>query len=79
MAGPRPAIFDITYEHVNYFTTAALANLFVAPRQSGILFGDRYQYTVGDDLIVIMNPNYQHEIVAELHDRGLRELVYLSV
>ena len=35
--------------------------------------------TDGDDLIVIMNPNYQQEIVAELHERGLRELVYLSV
>lgn len=180
--------FDITYEHVNYFTTTALAKLFVAPKQGGVLFGDQYQYVVGalsgldlgsyydayanddnwntlafgelfpnllavieelyaassgrsvyvwgaatkgvmfchhlrrlrkevfqrvraavdinpmkagrympsshlpilgvesfcretgrDDLIVIMNPNYQQEIVAELHDRGLRDLVYLSV
>lgn len=182
------AFFDITYEHVNYFTTAALAKLFVAPKQAGVLFGEQYQYIVadlagldiggyggaygndanwstldfgelfpslltvieklgaassnrsiyvwgaatkgvmfchhlgrlrrelfqrvraavdinpmkagrympsshlpilgvesfcrearGDDLIVIMNPNYKQEIVAELHDRGLRELVYLSV
>lgn len=184
----QQTFFDITYEHVNYFTTAALAKLFTAPKRGGVLFGDQYQYVVGelggldlggyaaaysndaswstlgfgelfpnllsvieeldgassgrsiyvwgaatkgvmfchhlrrlrrevfqrvraavdinpmkagryipsshlpilgvesfcretggDDLIVIMNPNYQQEIVAELHDRGLRDLVYLSV
>jgi hypothetical protein len=39
------AFFDITYEHVNYFSCASLARLFDDPRaDSGLLFGDQYQY-----------------------------------
>ena len=43
----QQTFFDITYEHVNYFTTQALSKLFVSPGQQGVLFGDQYQYIVG--------------------------------
>lgn len=39
------AFFDITYEHVNYFSRASLARLFDDPQtETGLLFGDQYQY-----------------------------------
>lgn len=41
------AFFDITYEHVNYFTVASLSNLFESVLQHGLLFGDQYQYAIG--------------------------------
>jgi SAM-dependent methyltransferase len=40
------AFFDITYEHVNYFTPASLANLFKSVKKQGLLFGDQYQYVI---------------------------------
>ena len=40
------AFFDITYEHVNYFTPASLASLFSGVEQQGLLFGDQYQYVI---------------------------------
>ncbi|ALM83224.1 class I SAM-dependent methyltransferase [Bordetella sp. N] len=43
------AFFDITYEHVNYFSQAALRRLFDdADAQAGLLFGDQYQYILAD-------------------------------
>lgn len=43
------AFFDITYEHVNYFTPRALAALFEsAPRQQGTCFGGQYQYLLAN-------------------------------
>jgi hypothetical protein len=42
------AFFDVTYEHVNYFTQESLSGLFVSTRDRGLLFGDQYQYVVGD-------------------------------
>ncbi len=41
------AFFDITYEHVNYFTPRSLANLFASVDQQGLLFGDQYQFAIG--------------------------------
>ena len=41
------AFFDITYEHVNYFTSESLSNLFTTIEQQGLLFGDQYQYVIG--------------------------------
>jgi hypothetical protein len=39
------AFFDITYEHVNYFTPSALAALFTGPpRLQSTCFGGQYQY-----------------------------------
>jgi hypothetical protein len=42
--------FDITYEHVNYFSPAALANLFApgAVSEAGLLFEGQYQYVIAD-------------------------------
>ncbi len=40
------AFFDITYEHVNYFTPRSLSNLFTSIKEQGLLFGDQYQYVV---------------------------------
>ncbi len=40
------AFFDITYEHVNYFTPASLSNLFKSVERQGLLFGDQYQYVI---------------------------------
>ncbi len=39
--------FDITYEHVNYFTPRSLASLFKSVEQHGLLFGDQYQFVIG--------------------------------
>lgn len=41
------AFFDITYEHVNYFTPLSLSNLFKSVKEQGLLFGDQYQYVIG--------------------------------
>ncbi|EHK64520.1 class I SAM-dependent methyltransferase [Achromobacter arsenitoxydans] len=39
--------FDITYEHVNYFSTTALARLFSGKvRAQGCLFEEQYQYAI---------------------------------
>jgi Methyltransferase domain/C-methyltransferase C-terminal domain len=40
------AFFDITYEHVNYFTPESLTGLFTAVAQQGLMFGDQYQYVI---------------------------------
>jgi SAM-dependent methyltransferase len=41
------AFFDITYEHVNYFTPLSLSNLFKSVKEQGLLFGDQYQFVIG--------------------------------
>lgn len=38
--------FDITYEHVNYFSRLALRKLFEGPVDSGLCFHDQYQYII---------------------------------
>lgn len=40
--------FDITYEHVNYFSQAALTGLFRQTREAGLLFDGQYQYVIAD-------------------------------
>jgi hypothetical protein len=43
------AFFDITYEHVNYFSQSALQALFGnTSLKSGLFFGDQYQYVIAD-------------------------------
>lgn len=43
------AFFDITYEHVNYFSQQSLRMLFEdSASKSGIFFGDQYQYLIAD-------------------------------
>ena len=42
------AFFDVTYEHVNYFTQESLSGLFASTRSRGLLFGDQYQFVIGD-------------------------------
>lgn len=42
------AFFDITYEHVNYFTRESLSNIFCSVEQQGLLFGEQYQYVIGN-------------------------------
>lgn len=43
----QQAFFDITYEHVNYFSSASLCRLFTSVEQQGLLFGEQYQYVIG--------------------------------
>lgn len=43
----QQAFFDITYEHVNYFTPVSLSRLFESVEQQGLLFGDQYQFVIG--------------------------------
>lgn len=41
--------FDITYEHVNYFSQQALSALFSdSVKKSGLLFGDQYQFVIAN-------------------------------
>jgi len=40
------AFFDITYEHVNYFTPLSLSKLFRTVKDQGLLFGDQYQFVI---------------------------------
>ena len=41
--------FDITFEHVNYFTQKSLRNLFGEEEvQQGLIFDDQYQYIIAD-------------------------------
>jgi len=41
--------FDITYEHVNYFSQMSLNKLFeVGETEHGLLFDDQYQYLISD-------------------------------
>ena len=41
--------FDITYEHVNYFSQMSLNKLFdVSNTTQGLLFDDQYQYLIAD-------------------------------
>lgn len=43
------AFFDITYEHVNYFSKESLSKMFSGKLfDSGLLFDDQYQYVVSD-------------------------------
>lgn len=52
--------FDITYEHVNYFSQQALAALFDDERKkSGLLFGEQYQYLIAD--INLLSSNFDVE------------------
>lgn len=41
------AFFDVTYEHVNYFNPSSLESLFDTVQEQGLLFGDQYQYAIG--------------------------------
>lgn len=51
------AFFDITYEHVNYFTQHSLKSLFYSSGSTtGLLFDDQYQYVISD--ISWLNPNF---------------------
>jgi SAM-dependent methyltransferase len=40
--------FDLTYEHVNYFSSTALAALFAQVERAGAVFGGQYQYVIAD-------------------------------
>ena len=41
--------FDITYEHVNYFSQSSLLSLFDnSVIKSGLLFGEQYQYVIAE-------------------------------
>ncbi|QUN27575.1 methyltransferase domain-containing protein [Cupriavidus sp. KK10] len=42
------AFFDITYEHVNYFSRNSLRALFDGEVEAGLCFNDQYQYVVAD-------------------------------
>ena len=42
------AFFDITYEHVNYFTQTSLGKLFKKKKEQGLLFNKQYQYIIAD-------------------------------
>jgi hypothetical protein len=43
------AFYDITYEHVNYFTSASLLALFdTPPKSAGLFFENQYQFIVGE-------------------------------
>ncbi len=42
------AFFDLTYEHVNYFTPNSLSGLFTSSMDSGLLFQHQYQYIIAD-------------------------------
>lgn len=45
----QQAFFDITYEHVNYFSLNALANLFDSGSvKQGVLFNGQYQYVISE-------------------------------
>jgi hypothetical protein len=45
----KSAFFDITYEHVNYFTEKSLASLFGGKTYAaGKIFNDQYQYVVAN-------------------------------
>lgn len=52
--------FDVTYEHVNYFSQASLQKMFdPSDLQHGLLLDDQYQYVVAD--ISQLNPEfYRH-------------------
>jgi len=41
-------LFDVTYEHVNYFTPRTLAALFSGEQQQGTLFDEQYQYIIAN-------------------------------
>jgi len=53
------AFFDITYEHVNYFSTDTLKKLFKKNYKQGLLFNKQYQYIIAD--IENLNENFQIE------------------
>ena len=43
------AFFDVTYEHVNYFSTEALRRFYPgAVLDAGLCFGDQYQFVIAD-------------------------------
>lgn len=47
--GANKTFFDITYEHVNYFSQLSLGNLFDSSTTThGLLFDEQYQYVVAD-------------------------------
>ena len=61
--------FDVTYEHVNYFSPAALSALFSGhERDAGLCFSDQYQYIVADlkDLSRDFQENYDGNAWEEL-------------
>jgi nucleoside-diphosphate-sugar epimerase len=50
--------FDITYEHVNYFSQRALKLLFEkSTSQHGLLFDEQYQYVISD--LSSLNPEFK--------------------
>ena len=51
------AFFDITYEHVNYFTRTSLGKLFKKRKEQGLLFNRQYQYIIAD--IKDLNENFK--------------------
>jgi nucleoside-diphosphate-sugar epimerase len=58
----KKTFFDITYEHVNYFSQLSLKKLFdVSTSTHGLLFNDQYQYVVSDlsTLNIEFNDLYQ--------------------
>tara|TARA_B100000242_G_scaffold184033_1_gene132228 strand:- start:11342 stop:13249 length:1908 start_codon:yes stop_codon:yes gene_type:complete len=44
----KKAFFDITYEHVNYFTQTSLGKLFKKKKEQGLLFNKQYQYIIAN-------------------------------
>lgn len=44
----KEAFFDITYEHVNYFTQTTLKKLFKGKKEQGLLFKKQYQYIIAN-------------------------------
>jgi len=40
--------FDVTYEHVNYFSQGSLKTLFEETTAQGLFFEDQYQYVISD-------------------------------
>lgn len=51
------AFFDITYEHVNYFTQFGLSSLFKKKFENGLVFDNQYQYIIAN--IKDLNDNFQ--------------------
>lgn len=56
------AYFDVTYEHVNYFSRKALQELFDDPLgDAGPLFGGQYQYLISDIELLSVNFAIKYE------------------
>lgn len=57
------AFFDITYEHVNYFSRNSLRALFDGEVEAGLCFNDQYQYVVAD-ISKVAPPSRKHTATA---------------